>query len=687
MSNTFEFGGAVVWNPTPKGVEQAHLTAFMQAHNLKNFEELMERSTNDVAWFTDAVLKYLDIQFEEPYSQIVDLTKGIQVPKWCVGGKMNIVHNLLDKYAREDKPGSNLELGKSNPSRLNSKIDSQEHLRNKPALIWEGEEGLTRTLTYKELYIETNKAANALRQLGFGKGDVIGLFMPMTPEIVIAMLAIAKIGGIILPLFSGYGSGAIASRLNDAGAKALFTVDGAFRRGKAIEMKSIADEAAALAPTVLQMIVLRRTGQNVSMTQGRDHWWHELVDTQSTWAETEMTQAEDVLMLIYTSGTTGKPKGAVHTHCGFPVKAAQDMAFGTDVHCGDVVYWMTDMGWMMGPWLVFGSLTLGATMVLYDGAPDFPAPDRLWALVERHKINQLGVSPTLIRSMIPHGDEIFINHDLSSLKCFASTGEPWNPDPWLWLFEKVGGGTRPIINYSGGTEISGGIVMGNPLLPLKPCAFSAACPGIAADIFNEDGLPVRNTVGELVIKAPWIGMTRGFWKDSQRYLDTYWSRWENIWVHGDFAAIDSDGSWYILGRSDDTLKIAGKRLGPAEVESVLVHHADVIEAAAIGVPDEVKGMALVAFCVLKKSPDAESGNEIEHIRFELKQIIIAELGKPLAPKAILFVSDLPKTRNAKVMRRIIRAAYLDLELGDISSLVNPESIEEIKRTASQRSPK
>ena len=419
------------------------------------------------------------------------------------------------------------------------------------------------------------------------------------------------------------------------------------------------------------------------MTHGRDHWWHELIDPQPDEARTEITSAEDVLMLIYTSGTTGKPKGAVHTHCGFPVKAAQDMAFGTDTHAGDVFYWMTDMGWMMGPWLVFGSLTLGACMFLYDGAPDFPEPDRLWSLVERHKITQLGVSPTLIRSLIPHGNEMFNKHDLSTLKCFASTGEPWNPDPWLWLFQQVGKGTRPIINYSGGTEISGGIVMGNPLLPLKPCAFSAPCPGMAADVLDENGASITNAVGELVIKAPWIGMTRGFWKDNQRYLDTYWSRWENIWQHGDFAAIDSDGLWYILGRSDDTLKIAGKRLGPAEVESVMVHHAEVVESAAIGVPDEIKGMALVVFCVLRPGFDIgiEAPANLEKLRAQLKQMIVAEMGKPLAPKAILFVRDLPKTRNAKVMRRVIRTAYLGLDPGDISSLVNPEAIEQIKHAS------
>ena len=649
MTEQFTFGGDIVWRPTADYIERAHLTVFMHQHGIEGFDELMSRSTTDIAWFTDAVLKYLDIQFYEPYSKVVDLSEGIQFPKWCVDGSLNIVHNCVDKY-------------------------QVSGVRDQVAVLWEGEEGAMKTLTYKELYQEVNRCANALRSLGLGKGDAIGLFMPMTPEIVVALLAIAKIGGIILPLFSGYGVGAIVSRLADADAKALFAADGAFRRGRAAEMKSVADEAAAQVSTLQHMIVLKRTGQQIHMQAGRDHWWHEIVDSQNDEAETEITSAEDPIMVIYTSGTTGKPKGAQHTHCGFPVKAAQDMAFGTDVHSGDVIYWMTDMGWMMGPWLVFGALILGSTLFIYDGAPDYPGPDRLWDLVEKHKITQLGVSPTLIRTLIPHGEEQFRKHDLSSLRFFASTGEPWNPDPWMWLFEKVGESKRPIINYSGGTEISGGIVMGNPLKPLKPCAFSAPCPGIAADVFDENGKSIRNAVGELVIKAPWIGMTRGFWKDKQRYLDAYWSRWENTWVHGDFAAIDSEGLWYILGRSDDTIKIAGKRLGPAEVESILVRHEAVVEAAAIGVPHEVKGSELVLFAVLK--PDVNSS---DGLRQELKEMVVAEMGKPLAPKSILFVSDLPKTRNAKVMRRMIRAAYLGQEPGDTSALVNPQAVEEIRK--------
>ncbi len=645
----FQFGGEFVWHPSPELIAQSNLQSFINRHGLGSFDELMRRSTTDIAWFWDTVLRDLGIEFYKPYEKVVDLSQGKATPQWCVAGEMNIVHNLLDKYA-------------------GTPIDK------KNAITSETEDGKSRRLTYGELRAEVNKMGASLRSLGLGKGDAIGLFMPMVPEIVIAMLAIIKIGGIFLPLFSGFGASAIVSRLKDADAKALFTADGTFRRGKFCAMKPIAEEAAGQVPSLKHLIVLTKSSEWVAaaaVARGRTEEPLPLRTAAAT-TKTEKTSAEDVMMLIYTSGTTGRPKGAVHTHCGFPIKTSQDMWHGLDLHGDETLFWLTDMGWMMGPWLVFGTLVLGATMMLYDGAPDFPGPDRVWKLCTDHGVTALGVSPTLIRALRKYGDEIVNRHDLTRLRKFASTGEPWNPDPWLWLFRVVGRGKLPIINYSGGTEISGGILMGNVLAPMKPCAFSGPLPGMAADVVDENGKSIRGKVGELVIREPWIGMTRGFWRAPQRYLDSYWSRWPDVWVHGDWAAIDDDGLWYILGRSDDTIKIAGKRVGPAEVESILVAHAQVSEAAAVGVPDSIKGEALVCFCVLKNGDNASAD-----VAQELKQSVTRELGKALAPREIIFVTDIPKTRNAKVMRRIVRAAYLGEKLGDTSALENPSAIDAI----------
>ena len=610
--------------------------------------QLQSRSTADIEWFWEAIFRELDIEFYQPYERVVDLSRGIAWPRWCVGAKLNIVHNCLDKR-RGTESGQGV------------------------AIRWEGEEGVVRVLTYDELDREVCRLTNALRALGMQKGDVAALFMPMLPETVVALFATAKLGGIILPLFSGYGAVSVAERLRDSGAKFLFTVDGFYRRGQMVALKCVADEALSAAPGVEHTLVFKRLGISIPWNAKRDRWWHEEVARHSDEAATERTDAEDPLMIIYTSGTTGRPKGAVHTHCGFPIKAAQDMMLGFDVGPEDILYWVTDMGWMMGPWEVFGTTLLGATMVLYDGALDYPAADRLWSLVEHHRASVLGVSPTLIRSLMRHDARWVEQRDLSSLRILGSTGEPWNPDPWHWYFQTAGKGRLPIINYSGGTETSGGLVSGNVLTPLKPCAFSGAVPGIAADVVDESGASVRGQVGELVVRKPWIGMTRGFWNDRERYQQTYWSRFPDIWVHGDWAAIDEDGLWYILGRSDDTIKIAGKRLGPAEVESVLVGHAAVSEAAAVGVPDPLKGEALVCFCVLKPGNAAS-----ESLREELRARVAGALGKPLRPEVLKFVDDLPKTRNAKIMRRVVRSAYLNQTAGDLSALENPQSVEAIR---------
>jgi acetyl-CoA synthetase len=644
----FEFGGEIAWRPTPEYVAQSRLKQFMDRHGIASFDELLHRSTEDLEWFWGAVLEDLEIEFYEPYTRVLDASKGTAWARWCIGGKMNIVHNCLDKWM-------------GTPA------------QNRAAIRWEGEEGVTRTLTYGDFYCEVNRLANGLQGLGLKKGEVVGLFMPMVPEVAIALLASAKIGAIALPLFSGYGASAIATRLADAGAKVLFTANGFYRRGQTVPMKLIADESVAQVASLEHTIVVRRLSLEIPWTRGRDHWWDDVVEGQECRAETERTDAEDPFMIIYTSGTTGRPKGAVHSHCGFPVKSAQDMAYGLDLQEFDTLHWVTDLGWMMGPWEVLGTTLLGATMLFYDGAPDYPGPDRLWSLVERHGVTILGVSPTLVRALMRYGDEPVRRHDLTTLRILGSTGEPWNPESWLWFFHTVGNGCIPIINYSGGTEVSGGLVMGNVLTPLKPCSFSGPPPGIAADVVDDEGRSIRNQVGELVVRKPWIGMTRGFWKDPERYIQTYWSRFADVWVHGDWAAVDEDGLWYILGRSDDTIKTAGKRLGPAEIESVLTGHPAVSEAAAIGIPDALKGEALLCFCVLKA--EAQATRELER---ELKDLVAQCLGRPLKPVAVKFLRDLPKTRNAKVMRRVIKAAYLNQDPGDISALENPESLDEIR---------
>ncbi|MCC7107578.1 MAG: AMP-binding protein, partial [Chloroflexi bacterium] len=467
---------------------------------------------------------------------------------------------------------------------------------------------------------------------------------------------------------------AVASRLVDCEAKLLVTADGFYRRGNLGPMKETADEAAASAPSIQKLLVVNRTGRDVPWTAGRDVWWHAIVDRQPGAVEPVETDPEEPMMVIYTSGTTGKPKGAVHSHFGFPVKGAQDMAHCFDVGPGDRVLWPTDIGWMMGPWLIGCTLLLGATAVLYDGTPDYPAPDRLWALIERHRPTHFGIAPTAIRSLLRLGEGPVRQHDLSSLRVLGSTGEAWNPAPWRWYFEVVGGGKLPVINYTGGTEVSGGIICGNLLTPIKPCAFAGPVPGMGADVVDEAGRPVRQQVGELVLRTPSVGMTRGFWQDPQRYLDTYWSRWDGVWYHGDFAYIDADGAWYILGRSDDTLKVAGKRVGPAEVESAAGLHEAVLEAAAVGVPDETKGEAIAVLAVLRSGFEPSEGN-----RQGISDAIARELGKALRPKTVKFVDELPKTRNAKVLRRVARAVLLDQPTGDLSSIENPSAIDAIKR--------
>jgi acetyl-CoA synthetase len=655
----------IAWTPTPQVIERARLTEFMRQVGVSTWDELYQFSIGDVERFTEEVLKFLDIKFDTPYEKLLDTSNGIDFPDWLTGAGLNITTMCLDRWQTDE-------------------------MKDQSAMIWEGEDGDSITLSYRELLGNVEACSHMLTKLGIQKGDAVGLHLAMTPEVVVALLAINRIGAIAVPVFSGYGIDAISSRMEAVGAKAIFTSFGFSRRGKPIDTLTIASRAAANIETIESVIVVGQCDENelerlrADEFNGRNVVCWSVHSTENTQFPAVKTSAEDPLIILYTSGTTGKPKGIAHTHASFPIKAAQDMAFGTDVGKGTRICWYTDIGWMMGPWLIYGALINGATICIYDGAPDYPTPDRMWEFCAKHKVEILGISPTLIRALSNCGDDLPTKHDLSSLRAFASTGEPWNPAPWWWLFEKVGNSKLPIINYSGGTEIAGGILMGNPLLPIKPCSFPAPCPGMDVDILDEDGKPVEpGKVGELVIKQPWIGMARGFWQEKERYLETYWRRFKDIWVHGDWAMRDKDGHWFILGRSDDTLKVAGKRVGPAEVESLLVAHPQVTEAAVIGVPDEMKGTAMVAFCVLSGSPPYEGGVAAASadgvvLSRELKELVARDMGKPLAPSKIYFVSALPKTRNAKVMRRVIRAAYLGEDAGDLSALENPATVDEIR---------
>jgi acetyl-CoA synthetase len=640
---------AIVWRPTEDYVERANVTRFMRSNGIGSYDDLVARSVGDVQWFWDAVVKDLRLEFFEPYTKVLNTSKGIEWATWFEGGSVNLAHNCVDRWA-----------------------DRTPHA---VAVLWEGEEGDVRSVTYGELRELSNRLANGLASLGIGAGDAVGIFLPMSPEAVVAVMACAKLGAIWLPIFSGFGADAVAQRLYDAGAKVLVTADGFPRRGKPVRMKEIADQAVAASPTVEHVVVWPRLGrQDAPWTPGRDVRWDELLASQPPAFDTARLDPEHPLFIAYTSGTTGRPKGAVHVHGGFLVKIAEEVAYQVDLHRDEILFWVSDLGWIMGPWEIVGATALGATVFLSDGAPNHPGADRLWEMVERHGITTLGVSPTLIRALIPAGDQMVRGHDLSSLRILASTGEPWNPEPYRWFSQTVGEGRLPIINLSGGTEIGACFLSPLPICDLKPCTLRGPALGMDIDVFGPDGRPVgRGEVGELVCKQPWPAMTRGVWGDPERYLDTYWRRWPGVWVHGDWASVDEDGFWFLHGRSDDTMNVAGKRLGPAEVESILTLHPDVAESAAVGIPDEIKGEAVWCFVVLKPGVEGADG-----LAQALSTLVAEHLGKAFKPSRIVFVGELPKTRSAKILRRAIRAVVMGEDPGDLSSLENASALEAIE---------
>jgi acetyl-CoA synthetase len=642
--------GEKVWQPREHAFEHSNAGRLARRLGVEGgYAELHAASIADLERFWDAVVADLGIPFSQPYTRVLDESGGPEWPRWFVGGRLNIASACVERFA--DDPAS----------------------AGREAVVWEGEEGTTRSWTYAELAYESARLAEGLAALGVGEGDAVALLLPMVPEAVAALYAVAALGALAVPIFSGFSAPAVASRLVDSGATVLITCDAYPRRGRPVAVKETADRAAADAPALRHVVVVRRLGTEISSQEGRDVWYHDLVADRPGVRRATQVESEHPVLLGYTSGTTGRPKGAVHVHAGLLVKFASETAYIGDLGQGDRVHWSTDLGWIMGPWLVLGVHALGGTVALLDGAPDFPDPGRLWQLVERHRLTFLGVSPTLVRALRQAGDEHHRNADLSTLREFGSTGEPWNPEPYHWLAGEVGGGRIPIMNISGGTEVGACFLGAPPYLSHKACSLGRPALGMALDVYAPDGSSLAQEVGELVCTRPWPAQTRGVFGDPERYLDAYWRRFPGVWTHGDWATVDADGEWFLHGRSDDTLNVAGKRIGPSEYESAAVGDPDVVEACAVGLPHDVKGEVVWCMCVLRAGVEPS-----DELRARLRARCADELGKAFAPAEVRFTSALPKTRSAKIVRRAVRAALLDEDPGDVSTLEDPAALVAIR---------
>jgi acetyl-CoA synthetase len=641
------------WEPPPEIVAHSNLLRFMRQLGVADWSELQRRGLADPAGLTQEVFDFCDLRFFTPYRQLLDLSKGPEWAEWCVGGTTSIVLNCLDRH-------------RGTPT------------WDRVFLVWEGEDPAERrSLSYRDFDAEVCRLAGALRGLGIGPGDVVGLFMPNLPETFVAFFAVLKLGAIVMPLFSGFGPQPLVARLNDGPAKAVICADGTWRRGQAVPMKAVLDEALAEVPSVQQVVVCRRLGDRCAtpMQAGRDHDWARLVEAQPETLDTVPMPAGAPAILLYTSGTTGKPKGCVWTQVSFlGSMVTRDAHLCGDFKASDRYFFMSDIGWMVGSMCACIPSYWGGSLLVAEGVPDHPDAGRLWRLVAKHRVTYLGVSPTLVRSMMRHGADEVRKHDLSSLRILSSGGEAWTEAPWRWFFDQVGGSRLPIINICGGTEVGGCNVTGTVIHPMQPGSFAGPPPGVAVDIVDELGHPVAQGLkGELVLRRPNIGLTQGLWRDPERYLDSYWRTLPGLWVHGDHARQDAEGLYYIEGRSDDTLKIAGKRVGPGEIEGLLIGTGLVSDAAAIGVPDEVKGAAIVCVCVPMPGVADDAAT-----RQRLLHAVEQGMGASFRPRQVLLVADLPRTRNMKVMRRVVRALWQGSEPGDLSSLVNPEAVAELR---------
>ncbi|MFC7239187.1 AMP-binding protein [Saliphagus sp. GCM10025317] len=665
----------VVHEPDEAFAESTNVRAFMREYGIEDYDDLIERTTTDrgdgesgVEWFWDELVDYLGIDFYADYDQVRDDSDGPQFTDWYSGGELNIAHNTVDRHA-----------------------DLEAANRNRVATIWEGEDGEVREITYHELHRQANRVANYLESAGVETGDTVGLYMPMVPEVVSILYGCFKVGAIAVPIFSGFGVDAVATRIEDAECSVLFTGDGFYRRGSQITLKESADDAIVQAGHVEHTVVFDRLGSSdaggdasddnsavnveIPWNDARDAWWHDAVENQDDAYESKSLPSSQESMLLYSSGTTGTPKGIVHTHAGVQTQCAKELHFGFDLKPADRFFWVSDIGWMMGPWTLIGVHTFGGTVFMYEGAPDYPNPDRFWEMIDRHKLTQFGISPTAIRALRKHGDEWLEGHDLSSLRILGSTGEPWDPESWQWFYENVGGSEAPIVNISGGTEICGCFLMPMPDQPLKPCTLGGPGLGMDIDIVDRDGNSVKDDHerGFLVARDSCPSMTKSLWSGDERYLEEYWSTFEDLWDHGDWAQKDEDGFWFLHGRADDALNVAGRKVGPAEIEGVLIDHEAVNQAAAVGVPDDTTGTAVVAYAILEDGVD-----ESEELREELREQIGEEHGKPFRPREILFVDAFPKTQSGKIIRRAIEAAYTGEDLGDLSSLENPDALEALE---------
>jgi len=645
MSDTTQY----IWTPPSELVAQSNLTAFLRATGHRDYDDLASKAEAEPAWLMQQVFEFCDVRFYRRYDQMLDVLRGQAWARWCVGGTTNIVLNCLDKH-------------RGTP------------VWDKTFLVWEGEEKRERrSLTYREFDRDVTRLAQGLRDLGIGRGDVVAIYMPNLPETFVAFFAILKLGAIVLPLFSGFGPAPIQSRLNHGEAKAVITADGTWRRGVPAPLKSVLDAALECAPSVQHVVVVRRDGLAIDtpMRKERDLWWDDVVASKDGVLATVEMQAEDPAILLYTSGTTGEPKGCVWTHIGFiGSMVTRDMIICGDFKSSDRFFFFSDMGWMVGAMCACIPSFAGGSLLIAEGTPDYPDTGRFWRLIANYRVTYLGVSPTIVRSLMRYGLEVD-DYDLSSLRMTASGGEAWTAAPWLWFFEHVCKKAIPIINISGGTEVGGCIFTGTPNHPMNPGSFSRPALGVGADIVDMSGQPVPNgTVGELVLRHSSIGLTKSLWKADARYIESYWSTLPGLWVHGDFAMHGKDGLYYILGRSDDTIKISGKRTGPAELEGILIATGKLAEAAVFGIPHPVKGSAIVCACVPMPGVDGD-----RNLAAQLSSAIVSGMGTSYRPETILFVDDLPRTRNLKIMRRVLRAIFENKDPGDLSALANPEAVD------------